>query len=436
MSSLDVFYEMLFPKAKAQDIPEPTPENVQKMEPVEITAENMDIINAPEEGKEYPIATQYRKNVNPFLNQLLTTQTDLSQRADQEQGLADKSYRNYLAQANKVMSQVPEMQPNTQYDDRISQLEKEYAEASKPTEKDQTSELIYALGPAVLGMLTGGTAGYAAAAPAQKAAYERKDMMEKRDAETKASNIAGIEKRLNLLKELKKSVSEENKTKLEMQIKRGEMELKTLKDISDVGFQRNEKIQDRAYKVQEDLNKSVLQASKEASDLAMVPELEARKDKRAEAAGVKLSGESRVKIGGITNTLDTLDQLQALYDQGEKVGYITSNTPIIGQFMSDTPVDTIIRKLSDDIGRLRSGGAINSDEERRFLNMLPRAGDTPEISRKKIIDIKNEFKTRALAMGVENPQQQFSAAPKQELTPEIEKKRALVREIMNKNKGR
>ena len=124
----------------------------------------------------------------------------------------------------------------------------------------------------------------------------------------------------------------------------------------------------------------------------------------------KISGELKMKAGGLASSLKTLDELENIYNSGEKLGYISSETPFIGGLMSDKPVDVAVRKLSDDIGRLRSGGAINKDEEDRFRNMLPRPGDSQKIAKQKIASIREEFLTRSGAIGVADPQAAY--APK------------------------
>lgn len=132
-----------------------------------------------------------------------------------------------------------------------------------------------------------------------------------------------------------------------------------------------------------------------------------RKDEEERQKAMSLEGklekkgaEAQAKVGGLANSLATLKELDDLYSQGKKKSYITSDLPVVGQFMTDTDVDVVTRKLTDDIGRLRSGGAINKDEETRFMKMLPRAGDTPEIAQNKIRALTQEFQTRVRAYGV------------------------------------
>lgn len=124
----------------------------------------------------------------------------------------------------------------------------------------------------------------------------------------------------------------------------------------------------------------------------------------------KISGELKMKAGGLASSLKTLEELEGIYNKGGSVGYVNSETPFIGGLLTDKPVDVAVRKLADDIGRLRSGGAINKDEESRFRNMLPRAGDSKDIAMQKIKSIREEFLTRSGAIGVEDPQGAY--APK------------------------
>lgn len=48
-------------------------------------------------------------------------------------------------------------------------------------------------------------------------------------------------------------------------------------------------------------------------------------------------------------------------------------------------------QIADQVGRLRSGGAINADEEKRFLGFLPAYFDTPENIEYKLSTLQREF---------------------------------------------
>lgn len=49
-----------------------------------------------------------------------------------------------------------------------------------------------------------------------------------------------------------------------------------------------------------------------------------------------------------------------------------------------TQYEAARQNVADVIGRLRSGGAINTDEERRFLSLLPQPGDSPQSANQKL----------------------------------------------------
>lgn len=53
--------------------------------------------------------------------------------------------------------------------------------------------------------------------------------------------------------------------------------------------------------------------------------------------------------------------------------------------------ETRRQNLSDLVGRMRSGGAINDDEEERFLKLIPRFGDSKETVKYKLNQLNKEF---------------------------------------------
>ena len=54
-------------------------------------------------------------------------------------------------------------------------------------------------------------------------------------------------------------------------------------------------------------------------------------------------------------------------------------------------LETRRQNLADLIGRMRSGGAINKDEEKRFLKLIPRFGDEEETIKYKLNQLNKEF---------------------------------------------
>jgi hypothetical protein len=115
----------------------------------------------------------------------------------------------------------------------------------------------------------------------------------------------------------------------------------------------------------------------------------------------KLSGEQKMKVGMIGDSLRSLNQYETAFNQGARRSRITPETPIIGGLVSATPIDELTTKLSDDIGRLRSGGAINTDEEKRFQKMLPTAADNDATAMRKIENLRTEFRNKLSIFGID-----------------------------------
>lgn len=129
-----------------------------------------------------------------------------------------------------------------------------------------------------------------------------------------------------------------------------------------------------------------------------------QKSPTQEAGISKLGAEAKNKVGGMFSSLQSLDELETLVDEGKSKPYISSDAPLIGGLIKDDPVTVITRKLSDDVGRLRSGGAISGDEESRFLKMLPTPADYRDKNavKFKLNQLRNELNTRIQTYGV-NP---------------------------------
>lgn len=116
-----------------------------------------------------------------------------------------------------------------------------------------------------------------------------------------------------------------------------------------------------------------------------------------------LGGEDRNKVGSIATGLQALDEVKNAIESGYEPQYISSQTPIVGGLISDNPLTKAQRMVSEVVGRLQSGGAIGVEEEKRFNEMGPRAGDTQEIALQKIEDQKRflENKLKAFRLNKE-----------------------------------
>lgn len=128
----------------------------------------------------------------------------------------------------------------------------------------------------------------------------------------------------------------------------------------------------------------------------------------------KLGAEGRSKVGSIVSGLEAIDKMGTAIEKGYDADYITSETPLIGGFISDNPFTESQRVLTEVVGRLQSGGAINKDEEKRFYNMGPRAGDSAQTQRRKLANQKEFLRNKLTAFGIneqELPQIGFNYKP-------------------------
>ena len=127
--------------------------------------------------------------------------------------------------------------------------------------------------------------------------------------------------------------------------------------------------------------------------------------KGAASATIKnLGSEAKKSAGAYVSALSSLDDLESQLKAGNKPSRFTSKDVPLGLgrvFKEDQAIDVVNEKLADDIGRMRSGGAINSDEEARFKRLLPTAADSGEAAQVKITQIRNELKSRLGAYGVD-----------------------------------
>ena len=125
-----------------------------------------------------------------------------------------------------------------------------------------------------------------------------------------------------------------------------------------------------------------------------------KKDQTVSGRLQKAPAELKQKIGYVTSGLQNLNDYETAFRSGERQGYITPETPIIGKFKSSTDIDVARTSLEESIGRLASGGAINKNEEERFRRMIPTAADTDEQAAKKILLLRREFQTKLNLYGV------------------------------------
>lgn len=114
----------------------------------------------------------------------------------------------------------------------------------------------------------------------------------------------------------------------------------------------------------------------------------------------KLGAEGKNKVGSIASGLQALDAVEKSITAGYKPEYLTSSTPLLGQFISDNPLTESQRVVSEVVGRLQSGGAINKEEEARFNAMGPRPGDNFATQKRKIKQQKDFLRNKLTAFGL------------------------------------
>lgn len=87
--------------------------------------------------------------------------------------------------------------------------------------------------------------------------------------------------------------------------------------------------------------------------------------------------------------------LKAIHGMREALGEGESTFSILG----DNNFTIWERNFSEAIGRMQSGGAINKDEEARFVKMAPKFWDSPEIREKKLKELEAEMADRISTLG-------------------------------------
>ena len=118
----------------------------------------------------------------------------------------------------------------------------------------------------------------------------------------------------------------------------------------------------------------------------------------------KMGAEAKNKVGSIASGMQAIASMGNALKSGHGPEYLDVNTPMIGGLMSDTPYTKSERVLSEVVGRLQSGGAINAEEGKRFLAMGPRAGDSKKIAEQKIDDQKMFLHNKLTAYGIKPEQ--------------------------------
>lgn len=89
--------------------------------------------------------------------------------------------------------------------------------------------------------------------------------------------------------------------------------------------------------------------------------------------------------------------------------------------VGDNNYTEAMRRFAENYGRLQSGGAINKDEEERFLKMAPGVTDSKEMQQRKLEKMEQMFRARLESLGIDSskmnlteeaPEAQQPAKPK------------------------
>ena len=110
----------------------------------------------------------------------------------------------------------------------------------------------------------------------------------------------------------------------------------------------------------------------------------------------------------VSQGLDALNKLDEGFGKGDfnASTMAAGSTPNFLNSLKSTNVqkyELLKMQASEMFGRLQSGGAINKDEEKRFLQMLPSFGDSPETAQYKLKQSRQYYMEAQKAMGGSKP---------------------------------
>jgi hypothetical protein len=111
----------------------------------------------------------------------------------------------------------------------------------------------------------------------------------------------------------------------------------------------------------------------------------------------KLSGEDRKRLGSARFALGGIQDIRAALGAGDSI-----RPEMATGVMGDNAFTEARRRAVEGIGRMQSGGAINAEESKRFMELMPRYFDSAEIREKKLQVLENEIQTRMSELGVNN----------------------------------
>jgi hypothetical protein len=126
---------------------------------------------------------------------------------------------------------------------------------------------------------------------------------------------------------------------------------------------------------------------------------------KADAAAQKgtslndLSGESKKMVGLANEGINAVTGMEQAMANGVGPSRVNPSSPLIGSFVSDNAFTSNQRIAAEMFGRLQSGGAINKEEEDRFIAMGPRPGDDTQMAMQKLAAQKAALQDRLRIVG-------------------------------------
>lgn len=102
-----------------------------------------------------------------------------------------------------------------------------------------------------------------------------------------------------------------------------------------------------------------------------------------------LSGTDKARFDNALMVAKAIDDMGAALDAGDNTF----------SMVGDNTYTEAERKAAEAYGRMQSGGAINKEEEVRFLKMLPRSTDSKEMQRLKLTKQREEMLSRLNTLG-------------------------------------
>jgi len=108
----------------------------------------------------------------------------------------------------------------------------------------------------------------------------------------------------------------------------------------------------------------------------------------------KLGADDIKRLGYITSMQSNLGNVATFITQNPNYSTISTVAKLKSGMLGDDDLSIALRNTAESYGRMQSGGAINKEEETRFLASLLKAGDSEQAVRAKIQDKMQEVNDR------------------------------------------